>query len=463
MTTSNDDDALLLAYRNGNDEAFSYLTQRYHALVLTACRRQVAQADVDDCVQAVFLVLARKPAAAARAKALAAWLHNVCHCVCRDARRAAQRRQAAMNQIEPPKQQKLTPEATVLAQLDDALQQLNEQQRAAVLLYAENSSAEEIAQRIGVTKANAYKLTQRGLFSLRNYLVRNGAPVGAAALITLLSTQSASATTVATSSLTVLLSQPTTSTIYLLTHGASMNLTIATVKTALTISSLTLALGLSAVFAADALTPTTPQTQPISEKTIAATDSPDQRVVRLKVNEMRISDAIKWVSRLTNTYVDLDRTLADQRISFDIQERPLAEALAEIAKLVDGTVQADKEDDHHFTIVPAPTIAAVPKADVAKEPATDFPPITIKVEAMKAQYLVDFMEKLSGAIIRIDPELQNQEMTLDIQDPDFLVSLNAFAKLLDGKVQTVANKPNEFEIVPNHTTNNKAPAPAAEK
>jgi len=65
------------------------------------------------------------------------------------------------------------PEDQVLAQLDSALLRLADQQRAAVLLHAENNSAPEIAQRLGVSTANAYKLTQRGLLSLRNYLVRH--------------------------------------------------------------------------------------------------------------------------------------------------------------------------------------------------------------------------------------------------------------------------------------------------
>jgi len=72
MTMTTDDVSLLRAYSNGDDEAFSQLAARYHTLTINACRRQVAMTEVDDCVQAVFMVLARRPAAASRAPALAA-------------------------------------------------------------------------------------------------------------------------------------------------------------------------------------------------------------------------------------------------------------------------------------------------------------------------------------------------------------------------------------------------------
>ena len=244
-----------------------------------------------------------------------------------------------------------------------------------------------------------------------------------------------------------------------------MNLTIATAKTALIASSLTLVLGISAVVAADVLTPTTPPPQPITEKVITDTVLTHSGIITLKVKEMKMSDAIKWVSQLTHAHIDLDKTLADKRISFDFQDRPLAEVLGEIAKLVDGTVQVDKEKADHFSIIPAPKIAALPAVDIAKEPAIDFPPITMRVEAMEIQTVAEFIEKLSGTVIRIDPQLHfqgKQLISLEFQETDFLEALDLLAKLLSAKVQTVANKPNEFEIVPNHPINEQEPTvPAA--
>ena len=73
-------------------EAFAVLAVRHHAFVAAACRRQGPSAAVDDCVLAVFLLLMRKPRAAARAPAHVAWLQRVADFVCRTARRGAERR-----------------------------------------------------------------------------------------------------------------------------------------------------------------------------------------------------------------------------------------------------------------------------------------------------------------------------------------------------------------------------------
>ena len=61
------DEQLLAAYRTGEREAFAVLVARHEGLVRAACLRQAPSADCEDCIQAVFLVLARRPAAAAQA------------------------------------------------------------------------------------------------------------------------------------------------------------------------------------------------------------------------------------------------------------------------------------------------------------------------------------------------------------------------------------------------------------
>ena len=330
MTMPTDDVSLLQAYRGGDDEAFSKLAARYHTLVINACRRQVAMTEVDDCVQAVFMVLARRPAAALRAPALAAWLHRVCHFVCRDARRSAQRRHEVLAHIEPPHAPTSKPEAAVLAQLDSALLRLGDQQRAAVLLHAENNSAQEIAQRLGVSTANAYKLTQRGLLSLRNYLVRHGTPVGAATLVTLIGGNVASAAAQTIPSSTVLLSLTKTSAANTLAQGASMHLTIATVKTALITTTLTFALGVSVLIAADAIKPPE-KPAPATEETPAKAAT-DLGTVTLKVKDMRVGDALKWVANLSNTTLVIDKSLSDKKITFEFSDTPFLDVLNEIAK-----------------------------------------------------------------------------------------------------------------------------------
>ena len=77
---------------------------------------------------------------------------------------------------------------------------------------------------------------------------------------------------------------------------------------------------------------------------------------------------------------------------------------------------------------------------------------------MNFKDVVGFMEKLTGAVIRIDPQLQNQELTLDFQDSDFLDALDIIAQITGSSVKTDANKPNEFELVRNQPNNDTAPA-----
>ena len=71
MQPSNDVD-VLRAFADGDREAYAILVARHEALVRAACLRQAPSTEVEDCVQAVFLVLWRRPAAAAKAPVLAA-------------------------------------------------------------------------------------------------------------------------------------------------------------------------------------------------------------------------------------------------------------------------------------------------------------------------------------------------------------------------------------------------------
>ena len=189
----NNDATLLQAFRSGDEAAFALLAERYHHAIRTTCQRQAPLGEVDDCVQAVFLVLARRPAVAARSPALLAWLHKVAHFVCRDARRAATRRHHTVTQAMRPPTTGHPPETAVLEQLDSALMCLEERQRAAVLLHASGSANDDIAQSLGISSGNASKLVQRGLAALRDRLCRSSTPIGAAALMTLITTQQATA------------------------------------------------------------------------------------------------------------------------------------------------------------------------------------------------------------------------------------------------------------------------------
>src|SRR5690242_13143392 len=87
------DCALLARYGDSRDEAaFAALVRRHAGMVFGVCRRAVRDAHLaEDAFQAVFLVLARNPAAAVRAASVGGWLFGVARRVGLAARRRERR------------------------------------------------------------------------------------------------------------------------------------------------------------------------------------------------------------------------------------------------------------------------------------------------------------------------------------------------------------------------------------
>src|SRR4051812_45929160 len=77
------DAELLAAYARGDAASFRALVERHGPMVLGLCRRALGDAHAaEDAFQAVFLLLARKPASVRRPGALAAWLCGTARHVC---------------------------------------------------------------------------------------------------------------------------------------------------------------------------------------------------------------------------------------------------------------------------------------------------------------------------------------------------------------------------------------------
>jgi RNA polymerase sigma factor (sigma-70 family) len=220
---------LISAFRAGDREAFAALVVRFEGLVRTACRRQAPSPEIEDCVQAVFLILERRPAAAARAPALEAWLLRVCCLVCRRAQRASRRRQRAERTVA-----KCARIATDLAEsealihLDDCLDELPERQRLAVVMcYLSGYSAAEVAERLKVSDANARQLVSRGLARLRELFARRGVTAGVAGLVAILGQQAQAAESPLTGNLVAaLLSSHPSPTATHLSHGVLRTMTM---------------------------------------------------------------------------------------------------------------------------------------------------------------------------------------------------------------------------------------------
>ncbi|MEK7413913.1 MAG: sigma-70 family RNA polymerase sigma factor [Planctomycetota bacterium] len=261
------DQELLQAWQANDQESYAVLVARYHGLVRTACVRQASSSDVDDCVQAVFLVMARRPAAAARAPALAAWLLKVTWYVCQRANRAGWRRRQAERAAVANQTRSGNAGSEALAHLDDCLQRLPEKQRAAVSLhYLSGKSPEEIAQTLGTSRDNAYKLVTRGIAGLKGLFARRGMSVSAAVIASLLAAEGSAATTTATASVTATMTATASVKVAHLASGAASAMTTAILAPIIAAAGVVAAAGLvtwSMVTAPVVSVPATAMVEPI--------------------------------------------------------------------------------------------------------------------------------------------------------------------------------------------------------
>ncbi len=342
---NNNDAQLLDSFRAGDEAAFAILAERYRQAITAACERQAPHGEIDDCVQAVFVVLARRPAAAARAPVLLAWLHRVAHFVCRDAWRAATRRKQMITVAAQPIPAGNPPEAAVLEQLDVALLHLEERQRAAVLLHASGNANDDIAKSLGVTSANASKLVQRGLLGLRDYLYRRGTPISATVLLTLITTQHASATTAVPLTISALSSASLQVTS--LAKGTLMHLTVTATSTWVIAASLAATVFFGGIVAAETLTPPpTPsgdqKATPVPSPIISApkndlSDTLSQRLT-FEFKDASATDVLNWLRQITYLNIIIhpkaSNAIKSTPITFKAKEISVQSALNLITKML---------------------------------------------------------------------------------------------------------------------------------
>src|SRR5262245_40695218 len=189
-----DDAESILRYSRTRSGADLEPVIRRHLDWVWACALRQVRGDEDlagDIVQAVFLVLMKKPPSPRHAGALAGWLFKVTRYVALNAirtrgRRRAHEEKAAMTRAEAAMSESEMPAETwgqLSPVLDDALARLSGKDRQSVLLrYMQQRSFVEIGQALGTTEEAARKRVNRAIGKLRESLLRKGVTAPAAML-----------------------------------------------------------------------------------------------------------------------------------------------------------------------------------------------------------------------------------------------------------------------------------------
>ncbi|OAI46387.1 hypothetical protein AYO44_02150 [Planctomycetaceae bacterium SCGC AG-212-F19] len=201
------DAQLLERFGTRQDEAaFATLMQRHGPLVLSVCRRMLADPhDVDDAFQATFVVLVRRAAALRREGSLGSWLYGVAYRIALKARARGARRRAREPQAEAMSHEPLSPVAEndplnqvalreVGGVLDDEVNQLPAKYRGPLILcYLEGKTNEEAAKELGCPIGSMSWKLDKGRELLRSRLARRGVALSVGGVATALGEHAATA------------------------------------------------------------------------------------------------------------------------------------------------------------------------------------------------------------------------------------------------------------------------------
>jgi RNA polymerase sigma factor (sigma-70 family) len=185
--------------KNGSESAFRELVARYLDLVFSTAVRLV-DGDThraEDVAQTVFADLARRATTLSPEVMLGGWLHRrTCHAAATLMRSERRRRKreweaAEMDALEREDDTGYEPLAPVL---DDAINQLRAEDRAALILrYFEGRDLRAVGEALGSNEDAAQKRVARALEKLRDLLAQRGVTASGAGLATVLGAHAVSA------------------------------------------------------------------------------------------------------------------------------------------------------------------------------------------------------------------------------------------------------------------------------
>lgn len=183
-----------------SEAAFAELVHRHVDLVHSAALRQVAgdAHKAQDVTQAVFGELARKASGLVGHRCLAGWLYTTARHIASRLQRTEARRAARENASLAMKDSSTDPESEAIWHeigpvLDEAMQELGEKDREAVILrYFQSKPLSEIGTALRLNENAARMRVERALEKLRRHLSRKGIKSSASLLGTALAANAVS-------------------------------------------------------------------------------------------------------------------------------------------------------------------------------------------------------------------------------------------------------------------------------
>ena len=189
--TMDREDATLLRQfaEGGSEEAFAALVERHLPMVYGAALRQLGGDSglAAEVAQSVFITVARKARSLAPKCTLAPWLHRAVRLAALSAIRASDRRmrreREAMAMLEVEKETEVAAWESFRPIIDEALNELNEADREAILLtYFSGQTLTEVSGVFGCTENAVRMRVTRALEKLRKQLAKRGVTSTASAV-----------------------------------------------------------------------------------------------------------------------------------------------------------------------------------------------------------------------------------------------------------------------------------------
>lgn len=194
LVMDNDSDVELLREHNqrGSEEAFAALVSRHVDMVYSSALRKVRDPHLaEEIVQATFIIFARKASTLGPRTVVSAWLYRTAQFAAADALKLKSHRsryELEASRMDPAASD--TPWDQVAPQLDDAINQLRDIDRTAIVLrFFESKSLREVGAAMGLTDDTAQKRVARALEKLRAILSKRGVALSGGVLASALSSQ----------------------------------------------------------------------------------------------------------------------------------------------------------------------------------------------------------------------------------------------------------------------------------